>query len=123
MRHAASGKEKLISGGVKQTTNNRMELTAVIEGLKALKRRCRVKVVSDSAYVVHGMTQWLAQWVKRGWRTAGKKPVKNADLWRELKELASRHDVRFELIAGHTGHTENERCDRAAVEAYQKFLE
>lgn len=116
LRHPSSGKEIRGSGGQASTTNNRMELTAVIEGLKRLKRRSRIRVVTDSQYVSKGMTEWVAGWIRRGWRR-GTKPVKNVELWKALVELCDQHDVHFEHVFGHAGHAENEECDRMAVEA------
>jgi ribonuclease HI len=106
--------EKEICGGERQTTNNRMELTAVIRALESLKRHCNVKVYTDSQYVQKGISEWLPQWKRRGWRTAGKKPVKNEDLWRELDELAQKHKVEWHWVRGHAGHVENERADALA---------
>lgn len=120
LEHAASGTVKEGAGGEPQTTNNRMELRAVIEGLKALKRRSQVEVVTDSAYVAKGCREWLPVWKRNNWRRReGKqwKPVKNEDLWRELDELLARHDVRLTIVRGHAGHPENERCDELAVAA------
>ena len=107
-------REKEICGGERQTTNNRMELTAVIRAFEALKRHCNVKVYTDSQYVQKGISEWLPQWKRRGWRTAGKKPVKNEDLWRELDELAHKHKVQWHWVRGHAGHVENERADALA---------
>jgi len=106
--------EKTLFGGQADTTNNRMELLAVIEALKALKRPCQVVVHTDSQYVQKGMTQWLANWKRRDWRTADKKPVKNADLWQELDELVSRHDVTWKWVRGHAGDAGNEMADQLA---------
>lgn len=106
--------EKEFSGGEAGTTNNRMEMMAVIAGLCALKRPCRVDVYTDSQYVQKGITQWVAGWKARGWKTADKKPVKNEDLWRRLDELAARHDVTWHWVRGHAGHPENERADALA---------
>ncbi len=117
LRHPASGKEIERSGGEKRTTNNRMELMAVIEGLSTLSRGSLVDLYSDSQYVLKGLEEWLASWKKRGWLTADKKPVKNEDLWRRLDELKSKHEIRFHWIRGHDGHPENERCDVLAVAA------
>ena len=117
------GAEKTISGGEKQTTNNRMELTAVIEGLKALKRPCRVTVVSDSRYVCDAVNRrWLPSWIRKGWKKGDGKPVLNPDLWQALWELLQIHQVEFQWIKGHAGHPENERCDAVAVGEYQKYL-
>ncbi len=125
LRHPASGKEMERSGGERETTNNRMELTAVIRGLEALKRSTEVEVITDSQYVGKGFSEWLPKWKANGWRRRENgqwKPIKNEDLWRRLDELLSRHTVRFTHVRGHTGHPENERCDTLAVAAYQKFL-
>ncbi|GJQ29908.1 MAG: ribonuclease H [Phycisphaerae bacterium] len=117
LRHPASAAEKEASGGERETTNNRMELMAVIQGLRALTRPSRVELYSDSQYVLNGLKEWLAAWKKRGWKTADKKPVKNQDLWEVLDALTSRHEVRFHWIRGHNEHPENERCDELAVAA------
>jgi ribonuclease HI len=109
-----NGREKTLCGGARDTTNNRMELMAVIEGLNALKRPCAVTVTTDSQYVRNGITQWIHNWKRNGWRTAAKKPVKNADLWRELDEAVGRHDVNWQWVKGHSGHPENERADELA---------
>ena len=117
------GFEKQMSGSDANTTNNRMELTAVIRGLQALNRSCEVVVVSDSKYVCDAINQgWLSAWKARGWKKSDKSPVLNPDLWQELDVLLQTHKVRFEWIKGHDGHPFNERCDRLAVEAYQKYL-
>ena len=111
---------KEISGGETQTTNNRMELTAAIEALKALKTRSKVDLFTDSTYVKKGITEWIVNWKANGWkRRSGKKflPVKNADLWRELDRLVAQHDVTFHWVEGHAGNEENERCDELAREA------
>ncbi|MDO5553982.1 MAG: ribonuclease HI [Planctomycetia bacterium] len=125
MRHVTSGKEISSSGGEPDTTNNRMELQAVIEGLSLLKRPTRVEVVSDSAYVLGGLESWMASWKRNGWqrREKGKlMPVKNVDLWQKLDELMSRHTLAFTKIKGHSGHPENETCDQLAVQAAEKFV-
>ena len=106
--------EKELWGGEAQTTNNRMELTAVIRALEALERPSRVRVVTDSQYVQKGISEWLPSWKRRGWRTADKKPVKNDDLWKQLDELNSRHQVEWQWVKGHAGHPENERADALA---------
>jgi ribonuclease HI len=116
------GHEKELSGGAPDTTNNRMELTAAIEGLNALRREATVRVTTDSTYVRDGITKWLPQWKRRGWKTAEKKPVKNEDLWRALDTAAQRHSVTWHWVRGHDGHPENERADalaRAAI-AHQR---
>lgn len=108
------GREREIFGGESLTTNNRMELTAVIEALQSLKRRCHVIVHTDSKYVQLGISEWLPNWVRRDWKTAGKKPVKNVDLWQRLAELATKHEVEWRWVRGHAGHLENERADELA---------
>ena len=110
--------EKELAGGETPTTNNRMELMAAIAGLEALRRPCRVQLYTDSQYLRDGITRWLAAWKARGWRTAGKKPVKNIDLWQRLEEAAASHDIEWHWVRGHAGHPENERADalaRAAI--------
>ncbi len=109
-----NGTEKELSGGAEATTNNRMELMAVIEGLRALKRSCVVDVTTDSQYVKNGITQWIHNWKRNGWRTAAKKPVKNDDLWRMLDEAVARHQISWHWVKGHAGHPENERADALA---------
>lgn len=116
------GQERCLKGAERHTTNNRMELTAAIEGLRALTRPSRVHVVTDSQYVRNGITTWLAGWKARDWRTAERKPVKNADLWRELEQLASKHRVTWEWVRGHTGHADNERADQLANLAIDAML-
>jgi len=111
---SANGREREICGGEAETTNNRMELTAAIRGLAALKRRCRVTIYTDSECVRKGIEEWLPNWKRRGWRTAAKKPVKNVDLWRELDALAADHDVAWRWVRGHTGNPGNERADALA---------
>lgn len=106
--------EKELYGGQDGTTNNRMELMAVIQALKALKRRCVVVVHTDSQYVQKGMSEWVANWKRRDWRTADKKPVKNADLWRELDALVGQHDLSWQWVRGHAGDPGNERADQLA---------
>ena len=110
----AKGFEKELWGGERQTTNNRMELLAAIQGLQALKRRCRVDLHTDSQYVRQGITRWLPNWKKNGWRTSSRKPVKNRDLWERLDELAQRHDVEWHWVKGHSGDPGNERADELA---------
>lgn len=109
--------EKELSGAEKDTTNNRMEMMAVIAGLEALKRACRVTITTDSQYVMKGMTEWLPGWKARNWRTASKQPVKNADLWQRLEKAIQRHQVEWQWVRGHNGHAENERADQLAVAA------
>jgi ribonuclease HI len=108
------GTEKELWGGEAATTNNRMELMAAIRALEALKRRCRVRLYTDSLYVMKGISTWIGDWKRRGWRTADKKPVKNEDLWRRLDELAAKHDIEWRWVRGHAGHPENERADQLA---------
>jgi len=127
LKHPASGNEKELSGGEALTTNNRMELLAVIKGLEALKRHSHVELFTDSEYVRQGLALWMPKWKANGWRRSvgprGKTgEVKNLELWQQLDELVARHTVKFNRVAGHSGHIENDRCDQLAVEAYQKFL-
>ena len=114
------GVEKELSGGESDTTNNRMEMMAAIEGLNALKNPCVVELYTDSTYVQKGITEWLPGWKARGWKTADKKPVKNADLWLRLEEAASRHQVSWHWVRGHNGHDMNERVDKLAVAAVKR---
>ena len=114
--------EKLISGSKAETTNNQMELTAAIEGLKALKRPCKVHIVTDSNYVIKGMTEWRFGWQKKGWRNSANKPVENRELWEQLIAAAAPHTVTWEWVKGHAGHIENERVDAAALLAAQGAL-
>ncbi len=106
--------QKELFGGAPETTNNRMELTAVIRALQALKRRSRVSIHTDSQYVQKGVTEWLAGWKARGWRTAARQPVRNLDLWQELEPLLAQHDLSWHWVRGHSGHPENERADQLA---------
>lgn len=106
--------EKELFGGEPETTNNRMELAAVINALASLKRPCSVEVYTDSQYVRNGITEWLAQWRSRGWKTADRKPVKNVDLWQALEREAGRHEVQWHWVKGHAGHDGNERADELA---------
>ncbi len=110
----AGGHERELCGGEAMTTNNRMELTAVIEALSALTRRSRVRVYTDSQYVQKGISEWIHGWKRRGWLTADRKPVKNADLWRRLDEVARGHEIEWHWVKGHAGHAENERADALA---------
>ena len=122
LHHKPSGKRIEVSGAVYSTTNNQMELQAVIEGLRRLKRPTRVHVVTDSSYVQQGITEWIHQWKRQGWKrktSSASKPVKNLQHWKELDSLVEQHQVTFELVRGHSGHPENERCDELAVNAYQ----
>ena len=124
LRHPASGKELESSGGQPETTNNRMEMMAVIRGLEALKRPARVEIISDSIYVGKGLSEWMPKWKLNGWRRREGdklKPIKNEELWRQMDELLAKHQVRFTHVRGHQGHAENERCDTLAVAAYQKY--
>ncbi|NVK25253.1 MAG: ribonuclease HI [Gammaproteobacteria bacterium] len=112
--------KKELSKGYKKTTNNRMEMMAVIQGLKALKQPCSVELTTDSTYVKDGITKWIFNWKKNGWKTAAKKPVKNADLWQQLDDEVNRHQVNWHWVKGHSGHPENELVDdlaRAAAES------
>lgn len=125
LRHPATGKELERSGGERESTNNRMELTAVVEGLAALKKPAKVEIFTDSVYVGKGMVEWLPKWKANGWkRKEGTKfvPVKNEDLWRQLDEALARHVIKYTRVAGHSGHIENDRVDVLAVAAYQKYL-
>lgn len=115
--------QKEISGGVPATTNNRMELQAAIEALSTLKEPCEIDFHTDSEYVRNGITAWISGWKRNGWRTAAKKPVKNADLWRLLDEAAARHQMRWHWVKGHAGHTENERCDTLVQEVIARVKE
>ncbi len=116
------GREQELSGAERETTNNRMELTAAIRALEALKRKCRVQVTTDSEYVKNGITIWLPQWKRRNWKTADRKPVKNVDLWQRLETLTHAHEVSWHWVRGHSGHPENERMDQLAVAAIEKLL-
>ncbi|MDA9271975.1 ribonuclease HI [bacterium] len=109
--------EKVLKGAELHTTNNRMELTAAIKGLEALTRACEVNLYTDSQYLRKGMLEWMAQWKKNGWRNAKKEPVKNADLWQELDQLAHSHTIKWHWVKGHSGHPENDRADALANEA------
>ena len=116
------GHEKELFDGEAQTTNNRMELTAVLSGLKTLNRPCDVVICNDSQYVKNGMESWIHNWKKNGWNTAGRQPVKNADLWQQLDEQVARHRVRWQWVKGHAGHTENERADALANRGAEQVL-
>ncbi len=125
LRHPKSDKEMERAGGEADTTNNRMELTAVVRRLEALTRPSHVKLMTDSVYVGKGLSEWMPKWKANGWRRreAGKwKEVKNEDLWRRLDELVACHKLTYIRVAGHSGHPENDRCDELAVAAYQKYL-
>jgi ribonuclease HI len=117
----SGARERLLAGGEPQTTNNRMELMAAIAALEALKRSCRVVLVTDSRYVMQGIEQWLPRWRANGWRTADKQPVKNQDLWQRLADAVAAHDVRWQWVRGHAGHVENERVDMAARAEAEKL--
>lgn len=118
----SGGVAKEIWGGEPTTTNNRMELTAAIRALEALRRPCRVDLYTDSQYLRRGISEWLADWKRRGWRTADRKPVKNEDLWRTLDELARLHDVRWHWVKGHAGHDDNERADQLANRGVDEII-
>jgi len=112
-----NGHRRELSGGEKETTNNRMEMMAVIVALETLKRACRVELNTDSTYVMKGITEWMGAWKARGWKTAAKKPVKNVDLWQRLDAAVARHDIRWKWVRGHSGIPENERADELARNA------
>lgn len=116
-------KERELSGGERETTNNRMELLAAIHALETLERPSRITVVTDSAYVKNGVTGWIYGWKANGWKTANKKPVKNVELWQRLDEAQARHDVTWEWVKGHAGHPENERADQLARAGMAPFKE
>ena len=125
LKHPDSGKVLERSGGQRLTTNNQMELLAVIRGLSALKRPCSVRLYTDSVYVGKGLTEWLPKWKANGWarkERGARKPIKNEEHWKKLDALAQRHRVTYHRVAGHSGHPENDRCDELAVQAYQKYL-
>jgi len=117
------GKERELWGGEPETTNNRMELMAAIRALEALRRPCRVELTTDSRYLQKGVTEWMENWKRRGWKTAGKQPVKNIDLWKRLDEAMGRHHIEWHWVRGHTGHAENERADQLANRAIQELKE
>lgn len=123
LRDGPTGQEREDSGGQPDTTNNQMELTAVIKGLEALKRPCIVDLYSDSQYVLQGLETWMQGWKKNNWRKGkgGKDPIKNLELWKRLDELSALHRIRFHHVRGHSGHPENERCDVLAVAASERF--
>ncbi len=116
------GHEKTLSGAEPHTTNNRMELMAAIRALESLKRPCKVRLTTDSQYLRKGITEWMDNWKRRGWRTADKRPVKNEDLWRRLDAAARRHDVQWHWVKGHSGHRENELADELANQAIDRML-
>lgn len=115
--------EKALYGGELETTNNRMELTAIIQGLSALKQICEVAIFTDSQYVKNGMEQWIHNWKKNGWQTANRQAVKNEDLWKQLDELVQKHQVQWHWVKGHAGHAENERADALANQGVTDVLE
>ena len=117
------GNEKTLYGAEQETTNNRMELMAAIQALESLTRQCSVKLTTDSQYVQKGITEWLPNWKKRGWKTAARKPVKNADLWRRLDQAVADHDVEWHWVRGHSGHPENEMADALANQAIDELLQ
>ena len=121
-RHGHQIHEKLIAGAEEHTTNNRMELKAALEGLKALKKPCTVEVYSDSKYVVRGMSEWIKQWIQNSWKTAAKKPVENRELWEALHAASEPHTITWHWVKGHAGHPENERVDEAARQAAERIL-
>ena len=125
IHHIPSGKVNEESGGNPHTTNNRMELEAVVQGLSLLKRPCNVELFTDSVYVGKGISEWMPKWKTQGWKRKEKNklvPVKNEDLWVSLDRLISTHKVKYTRVAGHSGHPQNDRCDELAVEAYQQYL-
>lgn len=115
--------EKQLYGGEANTTNNRMELLAAIMALESLKHACQVRLVTDSQYLQKGITEWIHNWVKRGWKTADKRPVKNADLWQRLHQVVQRHEVDWQWVKGHSGHPENEVADNLANQGIESVLE
>jgi ribonuclease HI len=115
------GHEKELSGGERETTNNRMELTGALTALESLRRPCQVVVTTDSQYLVKGMTEWIPGWVKKGWKNSKKEPVLNRDLWERLLAQAETHQIEWVWVRGHNGHAENERCDELARLAIEKF--
>ena len=117
-----NGHEKQLYGGEAETTNNRMELMAVIMGLEELKRPCQVRLTSDSQYVLKGITEWMSDWKKRGWKTAAKKPVKNVDLWQRLDQATEKHAIDWHWVKGHSGHDENELADQLANQGIDELL-
>ncbi len=121
LRHGSTEKE--LYGGELDTTNNRMEMTAVISALNELKRPARVRIVTDSKYVMQGVTQWMEGWKKKGWKTASRSPVKNVDLWQEIDAAVARHDIEWQWVKGHAGHDENERADALANRGIDELLE
>jgi ribonuclease HI len=121
LRDVKTGTEKCEADGERSTTNNRMELISVIEGLQALDRPCVVDLYSDSQYVINGLKEWMDGWKRRGWKRDRNKPVKNVELWKQLDELRERHQLNCHWVRGHNDHPENERCDRMAVAAVERY--
>ncbi|SEG00587.1 ribonuclease HI [Marinobacterium lutimaris] len=117
----SGGHEKELYGGAPNTTNNRMEMMAAIEALKALNQRCHVKLTTDSQYLRKGITEWIAGWKRKGWKTASRQPVKNAELWQELDKLVAGHEIEWHWVKGHSGHPENERADQLANKGVEEF--
>lgn len=117
----SGGHRRELSGGELQTTNNRMEMTAAIKALEALKRPCRVRLHTDSVYLKDGITRWIHKWKQNGWRTANKKPVKNTELWTRLDDLLEHHDIEWLWVKGHAGHPENERADELARDGMEPY--
>jgi ribonuclease HI len=116
------GQEKYLNGAVRHTTNNRMELTAAIQALTALKKACQIKLVTDSQYVRKGITEWLPSWKRNGWRKKDKSPILNLDLWQQLDEISSKHTIDWQWVKGHSGHPENELADQLAGQAIDELL-
>ena len=114
-------RKREVSGGVLATTNNRMEIQAALEGLRVLKEPCEVELYTDSEYLRQGITEWILLWKRKGWKTQERKPVKNADLWKELDEFASKHKISWHWLKGHAGHVHNERCDSLATGEVEKL--
>ena len=117
------GNEKTLYGAERETTNNRMELMAAIQALESLTRQCKVQLTTDSQYVQKGITEWLPNWKRRGWKTAARKPVKNVDLWQRLDKAVAEHDVEWHWVRGHSGHPENEQADALANQAIDELLQ
>jgi ribonuclease HI len=118
----SGGHSKEMCGGAKSTTNNQMEMTAVIEALASLKRSCKIQLYTDSQYVIKGMTEWMPGWVRRGWKTAGGDPVKNVELWQRLAALCALHEIDWHWVKGHAGHEGNERADQLANQGVERAL-
>jgi len=122
LKHVASGRTRKAAEGEPQTTNNRMELTAVLRGLQALTKPCKVVLVTDSEYVAKGIKEWMPGWKRRGWRRSDNGAVANADLWQDLDKACAVHRMTFQVVKGHSGHPENEECDRLATEAADRLV-